>query len=46
MTNELPGTRAVIDPAHAYAVLALVDEVAALRAVLQDVGNGTDDAKG
>jgi hypothetical protein len=33
--NKLPGTPAVIAAAHAHAVLALADEVAALRAALE-----------
>ena len=36
--TKLPGTPAVIAAAHAHAVLALADEVAALRAVLQQPG--------
>ena len=34
--GRLPGTPALIAAAHAHAVLALADEVAALRAALQD----------
>jgi len=33
--SKLPGTPAVIAAAHAHAVLALVDEVAALRFTLE-----------
>ena len=40
VVDKLPGTPAVIAAAHAYAVLALADEVAALRAALQDSGKG------
>ena len=36
VANKLPGTPSVIAAAHAYAVLVLADEVAALRAALQD----------
>ncbi|BAL89274.1 hypothetical protein AMIS_40540 [Actinoplanes missouriensis 431] len=35
VAGRLPGTPAVIAAAHAHAVLALADEVAALRRVLQ-----------
>ncbi|MEU4689466.1 hypothetical protein [Actinoplanes sp. NPDC023714] len=36
VSGKLPGTPAVIAAAHAHAVLALADEVAALRQTLQD----------
>ena len=36
--NKLPGTPAVIAAAHAHAVLALADELAALRTALQQTG--------
>lgn len=45
--NKLPGTPAVIAAAHAHAVLALVDEIAALRSALVNVavdGAGKDAA--
>ncbi|BBH69474.1 hypothetical protein ACTI_61590 [Actinoplanes sp. OR16] len=35
VSGKLPGTPAVIAAAHAHAVLALADEVAALRQALQ-----------
>ncbi|MBB2947437.1 hypothetical protein FB565_007205 [Actinoplanes lutulentus] len=35
VSGKLPGTPAVIAAAHAHAVLALADEVAALRQLLQ-----------
>ena len=38
--NKLPGTPAVIAAAHAHAVLALADEVATLRAALENVAAG------
>jgi hypothetical protein len=35
VVNKLPGTPAVIAAAHAYALLAVADEVAALRAAVE-----------
>ena len=40
--GKLPGTPSVIAAAHAHAVLALADEVAALRRVLQGGTTGQE----
>ncbi|WP_328473872.1 hypothetical protein OHA21_13675 [Actinoplanes sp. NBC_00393] len=40
--NKLPGTAAVIAAAHAHAVLALADEMAALRQALQSAPRDQD----
>jgi hypothetical protein len=44
--SKLPGTPSVIAAAHAHAVLALVDEVAALRSTLEKVAIDRADKDG
>lgn len=41
--NKLPGTAAVIAAAHAHAVLAVADELAALRQTLQQASDRNPD---
>ncbi|WP_189336919.1 hypothetical protein [Actinoplanes ianthinogenes] len=39
LEGKLPGAQAVLDAAQAHALLALADEVAALRAAIRDIAD-------